>query len=192
MAARAGLATLIERLRSMTDAGTADYDVAGETHWSDDQLQAVLDAHRADFVRDALRAAPEYVADGAAEYRDYYTSRRNLEEAASGSAAWDLEDGSGESVDTADYTVSYDASHIRFAADTEGASYYLSGRAYNLNRAAAVVWERKAAHAAAGYGFTADGATYRREQAYQHCLEMAQHYRGLGGVKVGRLFRSDA
>ncbi len=193
MAARAGMGNLITRLRSMTEAGTADYSLAGDTHWSDEQLQGVLDGHRETFVREPLRSEPEYVGDGDLEYHDYYVEgRRNLEEAAGGSAVWDVEDGSGATLGTANYTVNYEAGHIRVTADTEGSAFYLSGRAYNLERAAADVWERKAAHAAKGYFFQADGASFHREQVYEHCLKMAAHYRGQGGVKVGRLFRSDA
>ena len=44
-AARAGMGTLIETLRGMTDAGTADYTIGATTYWSDDAVQMVLDRH---------------------------------------------------------------------------------------------------------------------------------------------------
>jgi hypothetical protein len=47
---------------------------------------------------------------------------------------------------------------------------------YDFNRAAAEGWRWKAAKAAAGYGFTADGATYQREQIMDHCNKMIAQY----------------
>jgi hypothetical protein len=189
---RAGLATIIRRLRELTSAGTADYALAGTTYWTDDQLQAELDAHRMDFVREGLRAETEFVA-GAEETHNYYTTRRNLEEAASGTAAWVVEDATGAAVGTANYTVNYEAGQVRFTADTDGTAYYLSGRSFDVNKAAASVWEKKAAHAWDAYDFAADGASFKRSQMHDHCLKMAAQFRSLAvGIKVSRLFRSDA
>lgn len=188
---RAGMVNLITRLRSMTEAGAVDYNIAGVTHWTDVQLQGILDGHRSQLARSALNPEYEYVAEGSAVYKDYFTEHRNFEEAAGGAAVWDVEDGQGESVGTASYTVNYEAGHIRFTTDTEGTAYYLTARTFDMKRAAAEVWERKASHAAKGYFFTADGASYHREQVYEHCLKMAEQYRENAGVRVVRMFRSD-
>lgn len=192
MSARSGMANLILRLRGMTEAGTADYTLAGVAYWSDDQLQAVLDSHRTDLARELLRSESEYAAADTEEWHNYYIDgHANFEEAASGTAVWDVEDSSGDTLGTANYTVNYDAGHIRVTADTEGEDYYLNARAYDLNAAAGEVWEKKASHAAKGYAFSADGASFHREQVYDHCLKMAEHYRGKNGMVVARLFRSD-
>jgi len=191
MTVRSGMENLIVRLRGMTEAGESDYSLAGVTYWTGEQVQDVLDRHRTDIVREPLTAEPEFVAVSDQETHNYYTGHRNLEEAASGTPVWDIEDGTGASLGTAAYTVNYEAGHIRVAADTLGASYYLTARAYNLNRAAAAMWEMKASHAVKGYDFSADGATFHRSQVYDHCMKMAQHYKGMGGMRVGRLFRDD-
>lgn len=47
----------------------------------------------------------------------------------------------------------------------------------DLNQAAATVWEWKAAAIATNYDFSADGGTYNRSQAYEHCKKQAAHYR---------------
>lgn len=191
MAARTGMATLITRLRSMGEAGTADYSISGVAHWSDDQLQQILDSYRMEITREELASRSEFVSSGSAVYKDYYTTHRNFEEASGGSAVWDVEDGDGDSVGTANYAVNYEAGHLRFTADTLGASYYLTARSYNLNRAAAELWERKAAHYAIAYDFGADGARFDRSQMSKQALEMAKSFRNKGGVVVGRLVRTD-
>lgn len=182
---------LIVRLRGMTEAGESDYSLAGVTYWLGEQLQDVLDRNRTDIVREPLRAEPEYVGASDQEYHNYYSIHRNLEEAPSGTPVWDVEDGTGATLGTANYSVNYEAGHIRVTAETLGTPFYLTARTYNMNRAAADVWEMKASHAAKGYDFTADGATFHRSQVYDHCMKMAQHYKGMGGMKVGRLFRGD-
>jgi hypothetical protein len=48
---------------------------------------------------------------------------------------------------------------------------------YDLNRAAAEGWRWKAAQLAGShFDFSADGATYNRQQLYTNCLEMARRY----------------
>jgi len=189
--ARAGMATLIARLRSMCEAGTADYAVAGTTYWSDDELQAILDSHRMEITRENLVSRSEYVSSGSAVYKDYFSAFRNFEEASGGSAVWDVEDGDGDSIGTANYSVNYDAGHLRFTSDTLNASYYLTARSYNINRAAAEVWQRKAAHYASSYDFAADGARFDRSQMHAHALDMVKHFKNAGGIAIGRLVRTD-
>lgn len=48
---------------------------------------------------------------------------------------------------------------------------------YDLNAAAADIWEEKAAALAADFDFSADGASYTRSQKYQQAKDMAAHYR---------------
>jgi len=187
MTVRAGMEHLITRLRGLTEAGTADYTLAGVSYWSDDQMQDVLDRHGQPVWRQALTLGDW---DQNSEYHDYYLPVKNAEGTASGTAVWRLEDANENLVGVA-YTVNDESGLVRFTPDTEGSAYYVTTRTYNLNRAAAEVWETKAAHASKGYAFTADGATYNRQQVYEHCLRMADRYRNLSGVKVARLFRSD-
>lgn len=48
---------------------------------------------------------------------------------------------------------------------------------YDLNAAAADVWDQKAAAAAADYDYSADGANLQRSQVYVHCSRQAAIYR---------------
>lgn len=193
MTARSGMTNLITRLRGMTEVGTADYSVNATAYWSDDQLQAILDGQRVEIVREPLRVEGEY-ASGAWEYHNYYTLRRDIEEDASGTAVFTIRDSLGALHGTAEWTPNYDAGHIRFSGDTAGSAFYLTTRAYDLNAAAADVWQRKAGHYQTAYDFSADGASYKRSQLIEHCLAMAKHYREIGGsvLKVSKFVRTDA
>ena len=48
---------------------------------------------------------------------------------------------------------------------------------YDLNAAAADVWDQKAAAAAADYDYSADGANLRRSQVYEQYRRQAAYYR---------------
>lgn len=48
---------------------------------------------------------------------------------------------------------------------------------YDLNAAAARIWEEKATEYIADYDFTADGATLNRSQAFKHMMAQAGYYR---------------
>jgi len=190
MTARTGMATLIARLRTMTDAGTADYSIAGTTYWTDAQVQTILDLYRTDFRREQLRRTSETVS-GTANYLDYYSRHRDLEEATGGTVVWRVEEGDGDDLGTANYTVNYEAGHIRMNSTSGGTVYYLTGRSYNMRKAASDLWRRKAANAAKHYDFSADGHSFKRSQFAAHCLQMAEYYDRQGGVTVGVMSRSD-
>lgn len=48
---------------------------------------------------------------------------------------------------------------------------------YDLNAAAADIWDEKAAALAAKFDFSADGGNYSRSQGYEMAQKMALHYR---------------
>lgn len=162
MTARTGMATLITELRQRCEAGTAEYTLSGEVYWTDDHLQARLDREREDVYREPLMVQPRYEG-GSAVYYDYYYRREYVEEA-DGGTVWRVEDSTGALVGTASYTANYAARHLRFAANTGGSALYLTYRAYDLDRAEAEVWERKAANVASRFDISTDNHSLKRSQ----------------------------
>jgi hypothetical protein len=170
--ARAGMADLIGDLRGLTDAGSNDYTVAGRPYWTDAQLQRVLDRYGQDVYRAPLVPMQTYAGAGTVEYRHYYAGEENLE----GGAVFYIQDAAGGNVGTAQYSMNYHTGHATFGADTGGSALYWSGRAYDLNRAAADVWRQKAAHYATAVDFQTDNHRVSRGVLQEHCLKMAGHY----------------
>lgn len=194
MAYRATMARLITRLRALTEAGVEDYELAGDTYWTDPQLQDALDGQRQDYRLVPLEPLPELGTDGLYDYLDYSIPReigRDFEEAGSGSI-FAVKKSDGTVVSSADYSVNYPAGMIRFNADQAGTFFYLDCRTFNLNAAARWVWEQKAAHAAAGVNWSSDNHRIDAGQEYEHCMAMAERFRKLGsGFQTLKLVRTD-
>lgn len=183
MAARSGMEHLITIVRSWANAGTAEYD--------DDAIQGVLDRHRADFRFQPLMARP-YAVINDERYQDFYYPQRYVEGTASGTIAWRVQDSTGAAIDTADYTVNYDAQHIYFTNDQAGSARYLTGRAYDVHRATAEVWRMKAADAADRFDVKTDNHDLKRSQLYDHYMKQAERFERQAPARVVTMVRSDA
>lgn len=183
--ARSGLANPILELRRMTNAGTADYSIAGLSYFTDDQLQTVLDQHREDVFSESLEAVPT-VRGGTTYWYDYYCTPAVYEE---GTATFQVTDSLGNAVTP---TVNYQMGHLSFGTvDQGGTAYYLTARRYDLNGAAAQVWNDKAAYVAMAYDFSADGHSLSRSQMIKQYREMAQIYSGKAKVTSVTMRRGD-
>jgi hypothetical protein len=55
---------------------------------------------------------------------------------------------------------------------------------YDINAAAAEVWQEKAVTLAADFDFSADGASYTRSQSYQQAMNAARHYQSRAATRV--------
>lgn len=191
--ARLGMTDLIQQLRAATNAGLDDATVAGETYWSDEQLQSELDRYQTYWRTVTLQPLPITSTGGTLQYFDYLIPEpigKYIEQNATGSG-WAIRDSVGNSIGTALYDVNYDARRITFNVNTAGTSYYLDVRSYALNRAAANVWRRKAAFAYTSINWSSDNHQISAEAEYTHCMEMAAYHESQGGVQVGWLTRTD-
>ena len=185
--ARDGMSELITTLRGMGNAGTADYTAAGTTWWGDDQIQAVLDRHRAELNNVYASPIPRMV-NGSAQYLDYYVGSGNLE---GGTVYFAVENGVGVAYGTALYSVDYARGIITFAADNAGGAVSITGRSYDLNAAAADLWRQKASSVASAYDFRTDNHSMSRSQMMKQYLMMAEMYEGMGGVTANKIERND-
>ena len=166
--ARTGMATLIARWRDLVaDSGTVA--------WTDDEAQTILDSYRVDLYRRELVPVPANIG-GTTQYLTHLAGFGNLETVASGTAYWQVWDANGSAIGTASYSADYQTGILTFAADTRGSVRYLDARSFDLNGAAAHGWREMAASKASLYKFSADGASYDRQQWFDHCMTMAAHY----------------
>ena len=191
---RAGMTNLIFELRGMTEASSTDYSVNGVAYWTDDHLQDVLDSHRTDVVFEQLKMYPVQIAGGSISYQDYRSGYDFLEATTGGTAVMYLQDSTGASIGTANYTADYRRGQFQFSADQAGSVYYMTGRSYDLEASAADVWRRKAAHyAPTSFDFSTDNHSVSRSAVYKHCREMADFFenRSASAVENVYSFRSD-
>lgn len=196
MAARVGMTDLIQRVRELAAAGTADYTAAGTTFWSDDQIQAALDRACRDVRDEALAPRGEVNSGGTTEYKTYQSQYRSFEESTGGTAVLWLRVASGARVGTALYTADYEEGSFTFAASTGGSVLYLTGRTYDVYAAAADVWRQKAGHVADRFDFSADGASYKASQlmsSYEMRARACERLASFGaqGVQTVTLYRDD-
>ncbi len=196
--ARAGMADLITELRGLCEAGTAEYTIVGSggtaTYWDDTQLQNILDVNRKDIIFEQLKMYPYQISGGSISYTDYRSSYGYYESTTGGTSIFYVQDSTGANVGTATYTPDYRRGQIVFGSNQAGTVYYLTGRSYDLDAAAAEIWRRKAAHyAPSSFDFSTDNHSVSRSQVYKHCLEMASFFEGksANAVETVSMFRSD-
>lgn len=179
---RAGMANILTRWRRMVN------DAAGSV-WTDAQALTILDAYRTDIYQGELDAAPQHVS-GTTVYKVHLSPWENLEEASTGTAAFRLYDANGSAI-TSGWTADYQRGIITFTADQKGSARYIDARSYELNAAAADGWRELMGSKASLYRFTADGASYDRQQWFEHCKDMALFYDGLSKPTVTTMERVD-
>jgi hypothetical protein len=179
MSARAGLSDLITNLRTMCAAGTVD--------WTDDQIQTVLDRHRAEINNRFVQPVPRVITGGAISYYDYYIGVGNLE---SGTALA-VENGQGQAYGTALYSVDAVRGIVNFPSGTGGSIVAVTGRAYDVNGAAADLWRVKAAAYASSYDFSTDNHRMSRSQLIKNCFNMAALYEEMAPSTNHKIDRDD-
>lgn len=189
MVARAGMGSVITRLREMTATGTADYTIGASTFWIDDQLQDALDRHS-----EKLKIQMSYITEfvgGATGAMDFMWGDEEVERAESGTAVWRVTDSSGSVIGTASYTVNYAARRIRFSTSQDGIRY-LETVGFDMHGAAAEVWEDKASHVADRFDLQTDNHRLMRSQLTAQYKARADSHKKQRKSKQVNLSRSDS
>lgn len=180
---RAGMADNIQRVRSLTFAGTADYALGTANYWDADQIEQVLDRHRVDVVRHHLYSEATYIGGGSVTYVLHRSQYGNLE---SGTALV-VEDSVGDDRGTATYAADLQRGDFTFTTDQAGTVLYLTGRSYDTNAAAAELLEEWAASESRSFDFQTDGQSFSRSQKAQGLRDQARLLRKRSRVKTKRL-----
>ena len=192
--ARTGMTALLEELRALTEAGTSDYTIGTTVHWSDNALQDMLDLYRMDYINYPLVSNPIVVSGGTLQYYDYRAPVGYIEASTGGTAIFYIQDATGATIGTSLWTMDYRRGQITFSTNTAGSSLYFTGRAFDINAAAASIWNRKASHyAPTSFNFSTDNHNISREQVYTHCIERAEFFQGISnsGMQAVDRYRSD-
>ncbi len=168
--ARSGMTNLITRLRNKTNEPTT-------TVFTDNEMQTFLDAHRVNIYQEPLMMERTLVSATDYEYKVFRSRYGDLEEVASGSAIFKLEDAAGTQRGTATYSADYETGVITMTADQNGTALYLTARSYDLAGAAADVWMEKAGVKADYYDVSGDGHSLNRSQWFQQCTRMSDYFK---------------
>lgn len=177
MAARATMADLIQRVRELTGAGTAEYSIGAVAYWSDDQLQSALDRARLDVWSEQLSVQQQYAGAGTISYRVYNSQYANYEQTLGGTALFIIRDGTGAALGTALYTVDYIRGVVTFGTTTNGDIRRLEGRAFDIYGAAADVLEGWGGYLARQFDFATDGQSFKLSQQREALTALAARYR---------------
>lgn len=188
--ARSGMSALIEELRGMTEAGTSEYTVGTTLYWSDNAMQDVLDSHRQDLRFHPLQTIPFQGAGGTLNYLEYSSPFGALEQTSGGTAIFYVQDGAGATQGTALWSMDYRRGVLTFANNTLGTAFYFTGRTYDLNAAAAEIWQKKAAHyAPTTFDFSTDNHSIKRSQVYDHAIAQAKFFAGISRNAIQTVMR---
>ena len=183
MSIRVGMADLVARLRTATNASDNDHTILSQTFFSDDMLQARLDNYQETDLGLVLVPCPRFI-DGAYVYLDYVVPAHISYdfEGPAPDSHWRAYNSLGTAyvLDT-DYTLNLAAGRLTFTQDLAGAFVYLDCQTYNVHRAAADVWREKAAFAATESNWQSDNHRIEAAAVFEHCMELAALLRGLRG-----------
>lgn len=154
--------------------------------FSDDQMEDYLESHCGLLEDIALSWYPDSLSGTTQYYRCMAGGVRDLEELSSGTTYWRITNSSGNIQGTTGYSVDYRQGLVTFTADQGGSAYYLTARTYDLNAAAADVWQMKAAVYAEQYSFSSDGQSFQRKELMDNAKAMAAMYRQRSGANRRR------
>lgn len=199
---RTGMNNLIQRLRGMCKAGTADYTAGDYAYFSDVHLQDMLDGNAQLLIDSPLAWLPQTVGGGSVSYLIAQSQYRDFEEAESGSARWVIRSSLGNAIGTANYATDYRAGRVTFSANQAGSAYYLTAFTYDIHAAAAEVWRHRLANFADWYDYSdVMRQSFSRSQAFKHAQEMLKAMEQKAGsnvvavaggdVRVSQFVRSD-
>jgi hypothetical protein len=176
MAVRDSMTALIRRVRLLIDDG----DSSCQT-FTDQEIQDVLDACRMDMNNLQLIASPTFVG-GTVQYLNFYSKLRDWEDDATFTKSL---------IQAITPTVSEPiVGHWKFGTSMY-ATVYLTGKTYDVYRAAADLLEVWSARKAFDYNIAVDGQKFQRDQVAPALLRLANTYRTKQRAQSISAIRSD-
>ena len=176
MAVRTTMLPLIKRVRQLIN------DPQSSTQAFDDQeIQDVLDESREDIVNQVLTVKPTYTL-GQVQFLNYYSVLGGWEE--------DYAFKQFLSVPVTPNTLEPIAGHFAFTQSTLP-PIYITGKLYDVHRAAADLLERLAARYALQFSFSSDGQSFHPEQIQANIAGLVKQQRAKQRPRTISMTRSD-
>lgn len=187
MTARIGMTDIIADLRGITEAGTADWTAGTVAYFSDDMLQSILDRYKEPFVYKGMEAEqPIRTSTGWLWSLYEIEDTQHIEESTGGTAVFYIQDNIGGTLAANAYSMDYRNGLMTLITPVAIATpYFATGYSYDINAAAADVWQTKANHASASFDFSTDNHTVNRSKVFENYQKMANYYRSLSKEGAG-------
>jgi hypothetical protein len=190
MAARTTLATVISDVRALTSAGPNEYTKGTANYFDDDQVQRILDRHRADVFDHVLVANP-HRSGGTLVYQTYVAGLDSWEETDGGTATFVITSLTGGTVVPSGWSADYQRGIVTFTADQGPVRFAVTGRRYDIYGAAAEVLRVWATQKKAACDFTIDGQAEFVEGQTRNMLSLAKEYAARAEPMTVALGRND-
>ena len=182
---RSGMAYLVDevsRMCAVTSAELADYLTPAV-------IETALDRNRDDIYRAPMLPVEEYEG-GSVVWRTHVSGYANLE---GGTVEFMVRDATGNLISPSLYSADYARGMVTFAANTGGTVYYLTGHTYDLDGAAADIWQDKMSRAAKFFDYSGDGHNIGKSKVFAQAQAMAAYYGARRRMNLtGGLSRSDS
>lgn len=187
MTARTGMTDIIADLRGLTEAGTADWTAGTVAFFSDDMLQTILDRYKEPFTYKGMETEqPVKTATGWLWSLYEIEDTENIEASTGGTAVFYVQDNVGGTLAANAYTMDYRNGILALITPVSIATpYFATGYSYDINAAAADVWQTKANHVSANFDFSTDNHSIKRSQLFDNYTKMANYYRSLSKEGAG-------
>jgi len=136
--ARSGVSYIIDEVRRLSGAGTAEFVVGTISYFSDDTIERILDTRRARLSRHEVVFEPELSTDGSgsAVYRHAKIGYGWVEDDSTGTANFIVTNSSGSIYGTAAYTFSPEDGFLTFSSNQKGSQVFVTGWVHNPYQAA--------------------------------------------------------
>jgi len=178
MAVRDGMTDIISELRQLTATVEGESTLNGTELWTDEQLQDVLDRYRR--VVRALPLQPiQSYESGSLVYQIYPlpTAIRSYRIENSSDAFEVLNSTMIKQAFGVSYTLNIPSNQVEFLASTGGRTYYANMLLYDINLAAADIWDIKASLRWDSVDWRTDNHTISEGDEYEHCVKQALYFR---------------
>lgn len=178
--------TLVTKLRQMVAASDSEYTIGTTTFWTDDQLEALIDARVcARLIQTQIDLIPSTSPSG---HIEFLNGRVLFPGTLDTDTATVVAYTGGEIA--GDVTI-FDDGRLDFTADQMTANPMLSGLAYDLYGAAADLLTSWSAAIKSGVDIAEDGQSFKRSQGHDQMLKQIDLFRARSVAGTVQLGRSD-
>lgn len=181
MAARTGVQYIVNEVRRISGAGTAEFTVDSTSYFSDDDIERILDSRRARLARHMVVFEPE-LSDGGGTtvYKRARIGYGWIEDIGAGD--FSITDSQGSAIGTGSYTLSPEDGYIVFDSDQAGSLRYITGWVHNPYKAAVDVLVSWSMHLSQQPDFETDNMKVTRSRKNEALRKQIDDLKKIAGM----------